>query len=224
MRTLKGVTLTEMIIATAVVGVVAVGVVSTEQALRRHNETASSSAQASAGAQSIVSHIAKNSFKAVGSNPVIDTSASQKSIRLAGGNFVNYTLIGNDLYTCTGVAAAACTNADTLLGPAGSTQSYGISYNSSSNIIEATATVLDANAPAAPAVARMTVNPPNVLAVDPGCVLACVWPEVCFNGSCCTQTCVVGNECGSDGCGGVCGTCTPPEVCSFGGQCIELGN
>ena len=39
--------------------------------------------------------------------------------------------------------------------------------------------------------------------------------EKCYNGSCCSSSCL-NKECGDDGCGGSCGDCEPPMQCKAG--------
>jgi hypothetical protein len=46
----------------------------------------------------------------------------------------------------------------------------------------------------------------------------CVQPGVC-SGSCTPQC--AGRECGSDGCGGVCGQCAPGASCNASGRCVQ---
>lgn len=44
--------------------------------------------------------------------------------------------------------------------------------------------------------------------------------QVCDDGSCvCVPDCA-GAECGDDGCGGSCGSCTPPDICDESRQCV----
>lgn len=45
---------------------------------------------------------------------------------------------------------------------------------------------------------------------------------VCVDGVCCIADCA-GRQCGDDGCGGSCGTCTGDDACSFNGQCVYPG-
>ncbi len=58
-----------------------------------------------------------------------------------------------------------------------------------------------------------------------GTDVVCEDGETCVSGVCeepCTSECT-DMDCGSDGCGGTCGTCEEEEVCSFAGQCHEQG-
>ncbi len=49
---------------------------------------------------------------------------------------------------------------------------------------------------------------------------ACGPGHVCVEGSCeCLPSCE-GRDCGSDGCGGTCGTCEPGQACSLEGACV----
>ena len=51
------------------------------------------------------------------------------------------------------------------------------------------------------------------------CCGGCPPQHVCNNGTCdCVPNCD-GAVCGDDGCGGSCGSCTPPEVCDASRQC-----
>ena len=50
----------------------------------------------------------------------------------------------------------------------------------------------------------------------------CLEGEVCFGGVCCETACA-GKECGSDGCGGECGTCQAPLLC-LGDSCVGCGD
>jgi hypothetical protein len=51
------------------------------------------------------------------------------------------------------------------------------------------------------------------------CGTACCYVgQVCTGSSCCTPSCS-GRECGSDGCGGSCGSCDPGWSCSGSGTC-----
>ena len=47
----------------------------------------------------------------------------------------------------------------------------------------------------------------------------CAPDEACHEGACCQPDCT-NKECGSDGCGGVCGECVVPEYCASG-SCVE---
>jgi uncharacterized protein (TIGR03382 family) len=52
------------------------------------------------------------------------------------------------------------------------------------------------------------------------CGNTCGQNEQCVSGNCiCTPDCT-GKECGPDGCGGSCGTCTAPFECNPQGQCV----
>ncbi|MCK5803167.1 MAG: hypothetical protein KAI66_10060 [Lentisphaeria bacterium] len=53
-----------------------------------------------------------------------------------------------------------------------------------------------------------------------GCECDISGTNVCHNNACCTPNCA-GKECGSDGCGGSCGTCTlTGETCNSSGLCV----
>ena len=51
----------------------------------------------------------------------------------------------------------------------------------------------------------------------------CVFGDVCFGGQCCTPQCQ-GKECGSNGCGGVCGQCPGTQYQCQSGQCVCIPN
>jgi hypothetical protein len=51
-----------------------------------------------------------------------------------------------------------------------------------------------------------------------GRACGCTAPSVCVDGQCCTPNCA-GKSCGDDGCGGSCGSCTPPYHCGTQGNC-----
>src|SRR2546427_7409048 len=42
----------------------------------------------------------------------------------------------------------------------------------------------------------------------------CPTGDICTAGTCCTPNCLPNNNCGDDGCGGSCGTCTAPATCT----------
>lgn len=51
----------------------------------------------------------------------------------------------------------------------------------------------------------------------------CYEGKQCSNGLCVTPTCIPNcydRLCGGDGCGGSCGTCTPPKTCNNNGKCM----
>ena len=50
------------------------------------------------------------------------------------------------------------------------------------------------------------------------CVEQCPEPQTCQFGLCCVPSCA-GKQCGSNGCGGACGTCAQAEVCTAAGMC-----
>ena len=59
----------------------------------------------------------------------------------------------------------------------------------------------------------------NCVCDDTACGIACCAPgQTCFQGQCCAPSCW-GKECGSDGCGGQCGTCGADSSCQ-NGQCV----
>ncbi len=54
--------------------------------------------------------------------------------------------------------------------------------------------------------------------------ISCGVGQVCFLGSCCAAVAnCLGKECGSDGCGGICGTCTGPQDVCVEGLCLCQG-
>ena len=129
----RALTLTELLIATAVVGIIMMGVMSADYAIRKQSVTASSSASANLYAQSIVTNIINNAYKATGSitdkGILIDTSLGGPDTVAAGSfcartdtvpDWVCYTVIpalNGNLYTCPkSPTPGACALSDKNLG------------------------------------------------------------------------------------------------------------
>ena len=123
----KALTLTELIMASAVVGIVMMGVVSSDYAIRKHSDAAFNGAILSVNTQGILNHITNNAYQANGStgNPgiVIGTGGNGVSVNTfairinsVGPVWICYTLTGGHLYTCSRTAAGSCSSGDTNLG------------------------------------------------------------------------------------------------------------
>jgi hypothetical protein len=54
-------------------------------------------------------------------------------------------------------------------------------------------------------------------------VSKCSEGQQCMNEECCAPNCT-GKQCGPDGCGGSCGTCSAPNTCDAAGQCTCVPN
>lgn len=118
----SGLTLMELLISIIIVGVIMMGVVSSDYAIRKHSDSATNSASASINLQGYVAHILNNASLAIG-------NAADKGI-LIGAEIADvnsfciriastptwrcYTGLGaGSLYTCTKAAAGTCTAVDT---------------------------------------------------------------------------------------------------------------
>lgn len=62
----RAVTLTELVISTAVVGIIMLGVVSSDYAIRQKSDAAFSSASSTLGVQAMINHIIRNAAQAIG--------------------------------------------------------------------------------------------------------------------------------------------------------------
>jgi hypothetical protein len=61
------------------------------------------------------------------------------------------------------------------------------------------------------------INGENCSTCNSDCI--CQPGQKCYSGACCTPNCA-GKVCGSDGCGGSCGTCTGPNQACQNGKCV----
>ena len=126
--TLRGITLTELIVATAIVGIVMLGVMSADYALRKQHNTVFNRTDAVLRARGIMAHIMRNANNAYGSpsDPGIVKD-------LPGGTFcirtkttpsvvtwVCYSKAGGNEVTCNKPPSTACDPGDagySILGP-----------------------------------------------------------------------------------------------------------
>lgn len=51
--------------------------------------------------------------------------------------------------------------------------------------------------------------------------MSCKFDGICVVVVGCTFECA-GKDCGSDGCGGICGGCVPGVSCNVKGQCVQM--
>jgi type II secretory pathway pseudopilin PulG len=130
----KAITLTELIIAMSIVGVIMLGVVSSDYAVHKQSSKATSSAQASLSAQGILQKIITNAINAQGSGSVSDkgicgnsvpgvcTDLPQSSpgvndfcIRTVRSpeSWACYTPVASSLYYCQRSTFGSCVNTDT---------------------------------------------------------------------------------------------------------------
>lgn len=131
----SGLTILELILATAVVGIVMLGVVSSDYAIRRQNDTLMQSSQAAIFAQSMLTPIMNSAFQAKGSNALDRGVAigAASGMGIADNTFclrVQHVpadpadkwdcysnVAGGSLYQCKGVAVPAnCGAGNTKLG------------------------------------------------------------------------------------------------------------
>lgn len=128
----RGITLVELLIAATVVGVIMMGVVSADYALRKQTQGSFTSAQSGLNAQVIVTHIINNAFLATGSNadqgiriPATAAAADKSSFCIRTDDpaapatpWVCYSILGatEHVYTCAKAAPTRCAAADTDLG------------------------------------------------------------------------------------------------------------
>ena len=125
----QGITLVELLIATVIVGIIMLGVVSSDYAIRKQANYAAISAIASINAQSIINHILYNASLAIGSStdkgiligaeigPGVQASSfcSRKVIG-PPESWVCYTVLAPSLYTCVKPSKGECSVSDTNLG------------------------------------------------------------------------------------------------------------
>jgi hypothetical protein len=205
----RAVTLVEMIIAVAIVGLVGFGIISAEQALRKHNQSSLQNTTASINAKTILSHVVNKVNQAVGSpsDPglLIGTPTSLCVRTDISPTWACYTVIAKSLYRCDLNAPAPCpNNPSNLLGESGTLESFSPSYDAPTNIFKIDIDVLDAGSPnfyhetanVSPAAINNQVSVPCV----PNCT---------------------GKICGDDGCSGTCGACVTGTACNSAGNVCE---
>ncbi len=128
----RALTLTELIIATVIIGIIMVGIGSMDFALRQSHQGSSRNALIAMRTSAIMLHITKNAQLATGNLTDLGliTTATNAWIRLDNPNnptpdnysddtWVSYTFdtLNQDLYFCTVLDnATACTSADETLG------------------------------------------------------------------------------------------------------------
>ena len=143
---MSGLTLMELIVSTAVVGIIMMGVVSTDSAIRRQTNTSFQNAQASLNPQGILAHIMNSAFNATGTpaDPGIyigtgGLAANTMCFRTAKApdNWVCYTNLGTNLYTCTGGAQGDCTAANQDLGALFNTGATGAAWGTANSSLTA---------------------------------------------------------------------------------------
>jgi hypothetical protein len=218
---LRAVTLVEMILATAIVGVVAMGIVSSEQALRKHGASTMESTSANVSSKEILNHVLNTASQAVGNtgDPGIIAASGSLSVRVNDQppTWVSYTLVGNSLYTCAGTGP--CTSGNTLLGQSGKTTAFNPNFTVNNSVFSVSVSVNDADGKTLTVSGQVSPSA-QALLPDSTCSPACTGGTVCSGGSCCTPNCA-GKICGGDGCGGSCGPCGGGLVCNGAGtQCI----
>jgi|GEM_PF-4341903 len=128
-RPQRGVTFTELIIATAVVGIIMIGVVSSDYAIRKQSDSAFNSNLSGLNAQGMLTHVLNSAQLATGMNidkgiligaaGVGDAGSFCVRTVFSPANWVCYTSSAGRLYTCTKAAIVAgvqCSAATTNLG------------------------------------------------------------------------------------------------------------
>ncbi len=119
----QGLTLTELMIALSLVGVMMIGIVSVDRAIRKQYEDVVSGASSTDNAGLILAHVMNNAITAVGSMTPADDrgvwSANDGAANAVSCIRVNYTptwacysIASSVLYTCTRNSTGACVSTD----------------------------------------------------------------------------------------------------------------
>lgn len=164
-----GLTLAELVISTAVVGIIMVGVMSSDYAIRKHSDYAMQSSAATIKGQSIIAHVMNKAFMATGDQAdpgfiVID--ADSFCIR-SGASFTCYTRTGGSLFTCNLGGVDECELGDPgyeNLGEVSSIApqvSFDNSVGSQSMIFTFTVGVPDSSSPGGIKTSSSSVSPPG---------------------------------------------------------------
>ena len=136
--TRRALTLTELIIATVIIGIIMIGVVSSDYAVRNHANNQGAGAVLTLNTRVLVDHIMKNAALAIGDknnlgfsfapNAVLNSPPGFFCVRQDINNtpsdysddqWACYTVLSNSLYACARTAVqgpGACTAANTLVG------------------------------------------------------------------------------------------------------------
>lgn len=126
-KKINALTIMELIVSTMVVGIIMMGVASSDYAIRKQTDLSYNGAQASLKVQGILNHIMNSAFYAIGtagvdegivvgpSGAVANNSFCIRTSK-APDNWVCYTNVAAHLYTCTAAAPANCASTDQDLG------------------------------------------------------------------------------------------------------------
>ena len=157
---MRGITLTELLIATIVVGIIMLGVASSDFAVRKNTKNQSAGALLTLNTRSIIEHISKNASMATGMKndqgfynvTGAAVAAGNFCIRQdidISGNFLNtsgdynddnwkcYTVAANNITTCiksTANKANACINTDNKYASLGALTTATPSFSSTTDV------------------------------------------------------------------------------------------
>ena len=157
----RAITLTELLISTTVVGIIMLGVISSDYAIRKQSDNASAGALAALNGQGMLKHIIDNAGKAVGDKSLpginypndkawfcIRQDINKTPIDFADDAWICYTVVTGNLYNCAkqppAASPSACADTDTLLGQV---QGIDPSFSLNNNIFSVTVTIADPTAP-----------------------------------------------------------------------------
>lgn len=181
--TCRGVTLTELIIAMSIVGVIMLGVISVDLAMRKQADNSQTGTYAMLYAQSVLQPILSTAFRAVGAgddigfwpnpwtNPFSGRSFCVRT-SMTPVNWVCYTMTPNmstsgDIYTCNRSTPNNCVSADngyTQMGTVRSVQpvlNFSGGFGSSQRLFTATVSVDDPSTAVGYRSVTSSVSPPG---------------------------------------------------------------